>query len=255
MTIRVGADPELFLVDVSGKFISSIGLIGGSKQNPRKIREDGCAVQEDNVAVEFNIPPSHEVDHFIESINFNLEYLTRLVREKGLSLSVVASAEFSLDQLSHPKAMEFGCDPDWNAWTMQINPRPRTKNKQLRSSGGHVHVETDDPPFLMARCLDLFLGVPSVNLDPDINRRQLYGKAGACRPKEYGVEYRTLSNFWLQSDELKSWVFHQVQRADEFLRTRIKEVNYLESEKIRIQQCINTSNKELAKEIIEQYAV
>ncbi|MCR4308192.1 MAG: hypothetical protein NUV80_06560 [Candidatus Berkelbacteria bacterium] len=253
MNINVGADPELFVCDARGKFISAIGMIGGTKEKPRKIRKDGCAVQEDNVACEFNIPPANEVDKFIESINFNLDYLTKVVAKKGLSLSITASAEFDLDQLKHPKAMEFGCEPDFNCWTMTYNPKPSSINRQLRSSGGHVHCEIDKPPFLFARYLDLFLGIPSITLDEDTRRRELYGKAGACRPKSYGVEYRTLSNFWLKSDELKAWVFNQVQRAHQFMIDL--KFDGLDHEEKRFQHCINTSDKGLMKNIMAEYGI
>ena len=41
----------------------------------------------------------------------------------------------------------------------------------------------------------------------------MYGKAGAFRPKPYGMEYRVLSNFWLTSDVHMGNVFHLVSRA------------------------------------------
>jgi len=255
MNIRVGADPELFLIDAGGNYISAIGIIGGTKENPRWIRDDGCAVQEDNVAVEFNIPPAVEVDKFIEAINFNLDYLSSLVKERGLSLSITASADFSKEQLNNPKAQQFGCEPDYNCWTMRPNPRPKCANKQLRSSGGHVHVETTAPPFLMARTLDLFLGVPAVKLDNDIRRRELYGKAGACRPKSYGVEYRTLSNFWLATDDLKAWVFGQVQKANRFLVDHGAPEDGFKSIGDMVQKCINTSDHGLANELMAEYGI
>ena len=65
--------------------------------------------------------------------------------------------------------------------------------------------------------MDLFLGVPSVTLDSDTRRRELYGKAGAYRAKDYGVEYRTLSNFWIWKDSLKDWVYDQTQKAVDFV--------------------------------------
>lgn len=59
----------------------------------------------------------------------------------------------------------------------------------------------------------MFLGVPSIVLDDDKERRSLYGSAGSFRFKEYGIEYRTLSNFWLKNKDFMSWVFDQTQLA------------------------------------------
>ncbi len=254
--ITIGADPELFLVDKEGIFKSAINLIGGSKRFPKMIREDGCALQEDNVAVEFNIPPSNDIERFVEAINFNLASIEELVREKGLSLSITASAQFDKSQLKSKAAREFGCDPDYNAWTRRINPRPKSADKSLRSAGGHIHIQTIHNPFHMARAMDLFVGVPSVLMDEDVRRRELYGKAGACRPKDYpGVEYRAVSNFWLKSDELKRWAFDSTQRAHEWLTEHGEEFDYLEAESERIQECINTSNKPLAEQIMRDYGI
>ena len=252
MNTLIGCDPELFLVNKDGHPVSAVGLIGGTKKEPRIIRNDGCAVQEDNVAVEFCIPPATEVSKFIEAINFNLEYIEAYVKEKGLRLSITASYEFDKQQLQSAQAEIFGCDPDYNAWTLRTNPRPKSKNKRLRSAGGHIHVSTDSHPFLAARALDLYLGVPSILLDEDLRRRELYGKAGACRPKEYGVEYRTLSNFWLASDELKEWVFEQAQRAVLFAQEKS---DWLEEKAQVIQDCINTSNKDVAKGLMVEYGI
>jgi len=50
---KIGADPEVFITNEKGDIISGIGLIGGTKKEPRKV---SCgAVQEDNVLGEFNI--------------------------------------------------------------------------------------------------------------------------------------------------------------------------------------------------------
>lgn len=252
--MRIGADPELFLKR-GNKYISSIGLIGGTKYAPFLIREDGCAVQEDNVAVEFNIPPCVDVEAFVESINFNLKYLADLAEKQGLSLSLTASAVFDKDQLANPAAQEFGCEPDYNCWTGMQNPRPEAKNKNLRSAGGHVHVgcrEAKIDPWEMMKACDLFLGVPSLEMDQDTRRRELYGKAGACRIKPYGAEYRTLSNWWLQDDDSKKWVFRQVHKAKDWL---LKGNTLTEQAGHMIQECINTSNMDMMKEIRRHYGV
>jgi len=45
--IKLGCDPEAFLVDINGQLRSSIGLIGGSKEMPRPLFAlgEGYAVQ------------------------------------------------------------------------------------------------------------------------------------------------------------------------------------------------------------------
>ncbi len=218
MQFLIGADPELFLKDISGKFISSVGLIGGTKQEPQKISEVGHAIQEDNVAVEFNIPPASSATEFVSHLNFVLDHLRAKAANLQLSFAEnVASASFPIDQLQTPEALTFGCAPDFNAWSGKMNPRPVCDDETLRSCGGHVHVGTTLDHREVIKAMDAFLGVPSVLLDEDKDRRKLYGKAGAYRSKVYGPEYRTLSNFWLWKDELKEWVFNQTQKAVDFV--------------------------------------
>lgn len=251
--IKLGCDPEIFLKQ-GNNFISSIGLIGGTKDAPMPIGE-GCAVQEDNVAVEFNTPPAPDVESFLKSVNFNLDYLKKRAVALNMELAIEASAIFSDNELSHPSAMEFGCEPDYNTWTKRRNPRPRAANRNLRSAGGHVHFGSKEiglDPWQVGRAADLFLGVPSVEMDPDTQRRELYGKAGAVRIKPYGVEYRTLSNFWLKSEDLMKWVWEQSQRAVEFVRSG----NELSDEMgLRIQQCINESDAIMARQLKVQYGI
>ena len=74
--MKIGADPELFLVDAAGAFVSSIGLIGGSKDHPRPLPiGDGFAVQEDNVTLEYNIPASGSKDELVSNIQAAMSFL------------------------------------------------------------------------------------------------------------------------------------------------------------------------------------
>jgi hypothetical protein len=61
--------------------------------------------------------------------------------------------------------------------------------------------------------LDWIVGLWTVIIDSDTARRERYGKAGAFRPKRYGLEYRVPSNFWLKSDDLKRIMFNRVRLA------------------------------------------
>ena len=218
--VRIGSDPETFLRDAAGKYISSVGLIGGSKDEPMPIG-NGCSVQEDNVTVEFNTPPTNDPQEFVNAINYNLDWISTRAAELGLSVVFDPSAVFDKEQLNTEAAQTFGCDPDFNAWDFgAANPRPRSRNKALRSAGGHIHIEAPELDKLeLTKAMDLFVGVPMLAFDTDSRRRELYGKAGAFRPKSYGIEYRTASNAWLQSDDTKRWAFDQTQKAVEFVRS------------------------------------
>jgi hypothetical protein len=158
------------------------------------------------------------------------------------------SAEFDKDQLTTAGALTFGCDPDFNAWDYgSANPRPRSRNKALRSAGGHIHIEAPELDKLeLTKAMDLFVGVPMLSFDTDARRRELYGKAGAFRPKSYGIEYRTASNAWLQSDDTKRWAFNQSQKAVEFVRAGKSIPDDLGA---LIQQCINKSDASLINDI------
>lgn len=251
----IGCDPELFLHH-KGKFVSAIDLIGGSKQMPKPIGDvKGYAVQEDNVAVEFNVPPATSCEEFVKSIQWTVNEIEKMVTPYELSLSQAASASFPPDQLEHPKAKEFGCEPDYNAWTKRINPRPKTEDPNFRTCGGHVHVGTDLDPIAVVRAMDVFLGVPSVIIDTDTQRRKLYGKPGAYRKTSFGLEYRVLSNFWIWEKELIEMVFEQTQKALNFVK--IEDCKKLFDVKYGswIRNTIIQNNTREARKIIDHFGV
>jgi hypothetical protein len=251
--IKLGCDPELFMADITGKLRASCGLIGGSKMHPLPLPiGDGYAVQEDNVAIEFNTPPASSAKEFVASVKKAMTFLGDVVREQhGFTIVNVSAASFPKDELEHPAAQEFGCDPDFNAWTMRKNPRPKADDASLRSCGGHVHVgfkpgALDGPKLI--RAMDLYLGVPSVLMDKGELRKQLYGKAGAFRKKSYGMEYRTLSNFWVFDDRLTQWVWENTERAVQAVDSQFAIDDYRDS----ILDAINNNNKDAARFLAQE---
>ena len=256
--VLFGADPELFIQDKEGKFISAIGKIGGTKHDPRPIDLYGSYVQEDNVAVEFNIAPAKGKIEFIRNIYRPLSYIKDFVKKQiGANICISASAIFTEDQLLDPRAQAFGCDIDYNAWTGKANPRPKAagEHKNLRTAGGHLHISWERPNMAqriaLVKMLDLTQGVPSVIMDEDDTRRNLYGKAGAYRPKSYGVEYRVLSNFWIKSPRLMAWLIDQAHLAMTFLSRGMLP----QSDKDAILASINGGNKREARKLIDKYGL
>lgn len=242
-------------MDAAGHLRSAIDRIGGSKEEPQLLPiGDGFMVQEDNVAMEYNIPPAASAEELKGSINKIMAFLAEKVDHQGLQFCRLSAASFPMVELLHPKAQEFGCDPDFNAWTKRVNPRPKAQDKSLRSCGGHVHIGYDFPDMddrvNFVKYLDLFLAVPSTLMDEGELRKHLYGKAGAYRPKTYGLEYRTLSNYWIFRDELIEWVWNSTQRAMDAWHA--KRVNFKEDGKL-IVSTINTNNKDTAHYLVDKY--
>src|SRR5258706_7979790 len=91
--VLVGADPELFLKDkATGQYKSACGLVGGTKERPKKIDKRGHAVQEDNVMVEYNIAPAKTPKAWMKSHNHVMMYLKQTLPDYNLVIE--AAAEF-----------------------------------------------------------------------------------------------------------------------------------------------------------------
>lgn len=253
-----GADPEILVMN-KGVISHCIGVLGGTKDKPLRVT-DG-AVQEDNVAFEFNIDPTSEREVFLARIK-NVMQQGLAMLGKDFSLSKQSSHIFSAEELKlmPPQAMVFGCDPDYNALTGDVNPAPRAADPGLRSAGGHVHIGfgdkvaiNEDNQRLLGVLCDYYLGLPSVILDGDTRRRELYGKAGAIRMKPYGMEYRTLSNFWVHNDDNIKFVFDQSKKAHDNFEAFFDLAAQFTPESV--QDVINSGNKRMAEQMVKTMGI
>lgn len=221
---KFGCDPELFVIDGNGEFVCADGLIPGTKDEPYKVEKG--AVQVDGMAAEFNTDPAESFEEFDDYVTSVLRQLKGFL-PRGYKLVAVPSAVFSQEAWDkapdHAKVL--GCSPDFNAWTGEANSPPcDPENPTLRTASGHLHigwtdgVDSTDATHVghcqdLVKQLDFYLGGWSLSQDPDPVRRKLYGKAGACRYKPYGVEYRVLSNFWVTSKPVRRQVWNRMQTA------------------------------------------
>jgi len=258
--ILLGSDPELFVHD-GERFISGHDLIPGTKSEPYEVR--GGAVQVDGTALEFNTKPARGAKEFSNTVEKVVNQLGGMI-PRHLELLANPTAHFAkeyFDQLPE-KVKELGCDPDYNAYTSTVNKRP-DGGVHFRTGAGHIHIgwtNVDDPLGgnhlkecqAIVQALDVFLGVPSILLDKDVERRILYGKAGAFRPKTYGVEYRVLSNFWVMDDKLRQWVFNNTKLA----LTRLMDKNdFLPDHRNLAILSINSSDRFIANQVINEFDV
>lgn len=247
MTYTFGADPELFCFDTkSEKFISVHDLLPGTKAKPFKV-EFG-AVQVDGLAAEFNIDPAEDFKTFSRNIKAVRKQIEEMVQENGgkhLVLRAIPTATFDQDYFDKlpPDTKVLGCEPDYCGFTKDVNPRPDPGNKPFRTGGGHVHIgwgngfDLKDTAHFADCCLvALNLYANGLNKDylwdNDKDRRQLYGSKHSLRPKSFGMEYRYLSNAWVDNDLAMKYVFEVAENTMKAMdsclgRTRVRYLDEL----------------------------
>lgn len=229
----IGADPELFLVDKSGAFVSAHDVMPGTKTMPTAV-DDG-AIQVDGTAAEFNINPANMADQFSKNICSVLKQLQETIALNNPELRLIVQPTAMFDKKYFHKlpqrAKALGCSPDSNAYTGTFNPPPKTK-LPMRTGGGHIHVGWNDVATDLVmhsyecqevvKQLDAVLYPMSLLWDADKQRRTLYGKIGTFREKPYGVEYRPLSNAWVADPDLHVWIYDATIAALEMLEDNSK---------------------------------
>lgn len=229
MSYLFGCDPELFVHD-GARYVPAYNMIPGTKDAPHKVRNG--AVQVDGLALEFNIDPVATREDWLLKIRDVQGQMADMIDPK-YKLLATPSANFNRDEFINlpPAAKQLGCDPDFNAYTNAQNAiEENAGDEPYRCAGGHIHIGWAEPDAsrlkdqvhmedcrVVVRALDKTLAFLSVNFDKDRQRARLYGQRGAHRVKPYGVEYRTLSNAWIDTDERVNWAFDTTKLTLEIL--------------------------------------
>lgn len=258
----IGADPEAFL-QKADSLVAVQPYVTGTKDKPQPLPLGGNA-QRDNVAIEFGILPAETEDQFVQYIGDTMSDLLDLLPD-DVNLNITPSANFPESELTHPECKEFGCDPDFNAWTMEENKPPEDAAEgTFRSCGGHIHIgyvvgsgneflKDIDGKAMTIRMMDCLAGLVATVLDNNeaaIARRKLYGKAGCCRWTEYGVEYRTLSNFWITSPKLVRLMYHLTGDALNVMRVNAHMDILQELGSVNVQRVITEGDADVALDMI-----
>lgn len=264
VSVTYGADPELFLerggqIIGSEKVIPKQGLFVPGNYKPVVIR--------DGVQVELNPKASSSIPALGYEVSNSIGLLGNHLKGSDVSISFRSFVEVSrteLDSLS-PKSRLLGCTPSKNIFGKRpIKVNPKTYRK--RSTGGHQHFGLRDFPNLYENRTDLiapfaiFVAGLSVLIDRDpyaAERRENYGRAGEFRTPKYGIEYRTLSNFWLRNYSLMSFVFGMAGVAISMIQHDLSGAENIEQELIEtvdidnVIRAIETNSYNLARENFE----
>ena len=205
--LTLGADPEMF-VFAGNKLLPAFTFLP-EKNAVTMMYWDGFQAE-----WTYNHEVSHCLNNLVKYTRENLERLERTAKLKNKSarLSLANVVRVPQDTLNNvdSRYVELGCQPSWNVYNMKGTSVYDPRKLPYRFAGGHMHFGTWGPQrpnhTKIVKTLDSVLGVWSVGVARNIDsplRRQYYGLAGEFRkpeyPRGYGVEYRTLSNFWLAS--------------------------------------------------------
>lgn len=240
-TLYIGADPEMFIKSrATGLPVSAHDIVPGTKAVPYRIHPN-VQVQADGTAVEFNINPivydgqrtlENAASDFDSRIYWAIEDIKYLYLEgRNLRINETEVVQYASDyfQALPESAKELGCEPDYNAYLGRMNILNIPKDKPtMRTAAGHIHIgwipperhinniynkeHINDCRIIIAN-LDNMLRYTQPPRERDSIRRQLYGDYGAFRPKKYGVEWRTPSNFWLWHANNRYRMFKNVVRC------------------------------------------
>lgn len=263
--IMFGSDPEFF-------FRKDDEVVGADKILPRSglvVRGTNSKIIIDGVQAELNPEPAscREVAGHFFSLSFQAlkERMAQFERLKIDFSQTVKLSDEDFERLSDD-SKKFGCMPSMNAGNkgkagvITVNPA----TYRFRSAGGHIHIGNTghdgaeeylqvaaalEDPVRLVKMLDILLGNTCVLIDRspgNIERRKVYGKAGEFRTPPHGIEYRTLSNFWLRSYQLMSFVFGMTRTAVIIVANDM-DGKFLELVDMKdIQQAIDTNNFTLA---------
>lgn len=236
--VYLGIDPEFFFKR-RGKIIGSERILpeegirfnhstAGSTTGiyTRLTPHHPYNIVRDGVQAEINLQSGVHCRALVQSyVRDAFRLLTYLLAEMGDGTKVcfdqvVTLTEDELGELS-AKSKTLGCLPSKNIYDESATIGVDPATYKLRSAGGHIHVsynpayghtgtsKCQDFPEETIKVMDILVGNTSVLLDRSPLakvRREVYGRAGEYRTPSHGVEYRTLSNFWLRDPIITSLV-------------------------------------------------
>ncbi len=256
-SIMLGGDPEAFYKSIeTGKFVPAYLVQKGDKYNPIPISDNGHAIQVDNCSVEYNFPPCKTAEEFVKENLFVQDYINRTIcTPNNLTLEIVPCAEFDLKEIKAKRAWAIGCEPDFNAYSGDVN-MPGKYVDGNRCCGGHVALSYNDfneeTNKLIVRAMDLFLSVPLMIMEPPSRRKEVYGKSGAYRNTFFGVEFRVCSNYIYSTPELMSWAFNQTLRALKFINEHYTNLPEIMTGN-RLETIINSKDIDACQKLVKEY--
>lgn len=257
----IGTDPEIFVFGEKG-LIPAFTFLPHKDEAPI---ENGHKLFWDGFQAEWNYNEGKEsVEDLIDSVQNAMFALQTQARKhnptaKLLLQNVVPIEDKLLNELDEVFIM-LGCMPSFNAYGQKGLHVKDCRKLKYRFAGGHLifGLGKTKPKYRdLVKVMDSILGIWSVGAARHIDnpiRRQYYGLAGEFRTpkfgKTFGVEYRTLSNFWLASPQLMRMTWAIAIQAMSFAHSRYAKL--WAADENEVQETINYCDVKRANEILER---
>lgn len=223
--MELGTDPEFFILEKrTGNPVPAHRFLGDKhhKRNLDLAGQKGLTAYDtygvngkifrDGYVVEVNTDPHYCRGVLLAAVSNALGSVQELIGPDHL-IDTAPARKIDLADLQDapPDLMSFGCDPAWNAYTLQESTSPLDASSwPIRYAGGHMHFGVNKamaPKHILAheenfplltKMMDLWIALPLAFLTSDprtFERREFYGKAGEFRIQKYskttvGFEYR-----------------------------------------------------------------
>jgi hypothetical protein len=277
-SISMGCDPEFFF-SKDGKIVGSEKLIpkegkvlferGSLEHDTHALTSDSVfgKIIIDGVQAELNPRPHACRATLGNEIAWCFRKIKNELLKDGNTIDFSQAVEVSKEEMDSLSASSkrFGCSPSHNAYAEDGNSKITVNPLvyRTRAAGGHIHLgpnpadtlETQrkikdalDNHKIIVPILDLIVGNTCVLVDrnpSNIERRKVYGKAGEYRTPKYGLEYRTLSNFWLTSYPLFGMAFGLARLAVNIVANDTEDFSYSKAllEKVRMRDVVKAINE------------
>lgn len=232
---RIGLDPEVAIVNKKTGLAASAHRFIKEKEvytfytdgdTAKTYGMKGSEVERDGAAIEVrSIVPSACRDNIIPYVAEALRQTHLKLKKWNKGQYVLSSApvyELDATSLRNPPedVLEFGCRPDFYAYSLEVKDPVLPEGDTLRYTGGHIHASSMgaaknmEEQAALAILFDYFVAMPFVGIlgerfaAGEAERRQFYGQPGSFRydNKLDKIEFRTLSGRLLLHPTLMYWV-------------------------------------------------
>lgn len=247
-----GSDPEVFVT-------ADNNLLPAWEFLPSK--RSGKVAFWDGFQAEFNTGAYGCIAWVVDSVQAGLRTVLNAARAKQPTAKLTIQNVFQIPVATLRSAADehvlLGCDPSINAYYMSGKFPGNGRALRYRFAGGHVHMGgfgqlNEDACRELVKALDAVLGVWAVGAAASIDnpiRRQYYGLAGEFRTPKHGLEYRTLSNFWLSHPAITNLVFNLARGVAQFQRAGLMK-HWLTHEQETV-ETINSCDVPRARKILK----